>query len=190
MPCSREMGFVAEGVTELRLSLSLTEIIVALYGIAEVLKERTARYCLRLPSSPRVNVGLVLLGVPPPTLVFSPLSSTQPSCEPMDFKVFVTGASKAPMSQCGPCGRWTPRWSVRAHVELLPASMAGLPAPRDMGLVKPPLFVRAPSSGLEVSNLPVQVAPDGQPPAIRLSAIEELDRELNISEPLFQKILS
>src|SRR5512135_904853 len=36
------------------------------------------------------------------------------------------GASYAPMSECAPCGRDTPRWSVDSAVPSSPASTAGL----------------------------------------------------------------
>ena len=51
--------------------------------------------------------------------------------------------SKAPMSQAGPCGRGTPRWSVRRTVSIIRglASMAGLPAGLGHGSrVGPPLL--------------------------------------------------
>ena len=50
------------------------------------------------------------------------------------------------MSQCAPCGRETPRWSVAEQVSP-PASMAGEPAGSAMVLVFPPLSANAPSSG-------------------------------------------
>src|SRR5437764_12878389 len=53
------------------------------------------------------------------------------------------------MSQRGPWGRGTPRWSVvTAQAAVGMASMAGLPARRAMVLVGPPLAPSGPSLGL------------------------------------------
>ena len=60
-------------------------------------------------------------------------------------KVFTVGGvvslySNAPISQCAPCGRMMPRWSVAAQVASLPVSMADEPASTRSGMVsvKPP----------------------------------------------------
>ena len=61
--------------------------------------------------------------------------------------------SKAPMSQPGPCGRLTPRWSV---VIVVPqpftpgaiASIAGLPERRAIVCVGPPLSLRPAGSSI------------------------------------------
>ena len=60
--------------------------------------------------------------------------------------------STAPISQAAPCGRDTPRWSVLAQVELLPASMAELPTPGSIVCVNPPLLASAPSLGSVVKT--------------------------------------
>src|SRR5215211_3680632 len=55
------------------------------------------------------------------------------------------------MSQRGPCGRLTPRWSVAGHPLLAlvrPASMAGLPGRSARVSVGPPLSCSGPSRGL------------------------------------------
>src|SRR5205823_5361162 len=99
-----------------------------------------------------------------------------------------TGAtSKAPMSQRGPCGRETPRWSMAAHalgemsdVEVLPASIAGLtPVQLASGTpaavhsawvwVGPPLFCKTGTRrGSCPRILPVVVPPILQPLVLRM----------------------
>src|SRR2546421_704659 len=55
------------------------------------------------------------------------------------------------MSQCGPCGRVTPRWStffaISEQFPSLAASIAGLPVRSALVCVGPPLFWRDPSLG-------------------------------------------
>lgn len=46
--------------------------------------------------------------------------------------------SYAPISQCGPCGRVMPRWSVGGQTVSLPVSMAEEPGRSGMVCVKPP----------------------------------------------------
>jgi hypothetical protein len=66
----------------------------------------------------------------------------------------VAAPSKAPMSQRGPTGRATPRWSVASQARPplpgtsgLPESLAGLPGCGMRVWVGPPLSARGPSSG-------------------------------------------
>ena len=66
----------------------------------------------------------------------------------------VCNPSKAPMSQRGPTGRATPRWSVASQARPplpatpgLPASLAGLPGCGMRVWVGPPLSASGPSSG-------------------------------------------
>ncbi len=60
-----------------------------------------------------------------------------------------TRFSNAPMSQAGPWGRGTPRWSVAGQpvAAVPPWSMAGLPARRAMVIVGPPWAPSGPSRG-------------------------------------------
>ena len=53
-------------------------VITALSGRAPVLKDRMARYCFLVASSPRLKVVLTA-SIVPPRLVFSPVSRIQPS---------------------------------------------------------------------------------------------------------------
>ena len=56
--------------------------------------------------------------------------------------------SNAPISQAGPCGRVTPRWSVAGGGQSgLPVSIAGLPSKSAWVKVGPPLFCSGPSLG-------------------------------------------
>ena len=80
-----------------------------------------------------------------------------------------SGASNAPMSQAGPWGRGTPRWSTGRHAGS-PASNAGLSGPMACVGVGPPLKVSRPSSGsvfcLSVPEVkPHEVAPSRLWPA-------------------------
>ncbi|MBV6465969.1 MAG: hypothetical protein PGMFKBFP_01266 [Anaerolineales bacterium] len=56
--------------------------------------------------------------------------------------------SYAPISQCAPCGRATPRWSVAGQAASSPASIAAEPASRACVCVKPPLFASGPKLAL------------------------------------------
>ena len=76
--------------------------------------------------------------------------------------VTTTGAvtrSKAPMSHVVPCGRAVPRWSNIGQPLFVPASIAGLEAPRARVSVCPPLSASAPRSGSVLSRLPAPVNP-------------------------------
>ena len=75
-----------------------------------------------------------------------------------------TRFSNAPMSQAGPCGRGTPRWSVAGHpvVAVPPWSIAGLPARRAMVIVGPPWSARGASLGC-VDDRSVRTEPHDVP---------------------------
>lgn len=71
------------------LTLSVTEVMVALSGMMLVLKDRMLRYCFFDASSPTRRVWAVLSSVPPMPLV-SAVSRVQPSSTPREPKVMVT----------------------------------------------------------------------------------------------------
>ena len=56
----------------------------------------------------------------------------------VEVGVAATSNSYAPISQCAPCGRVTPRWSVAGQTESLAASMADEPSCNGMVCVRPP----------------------------------------------------
>ncbi len=78
--------------------------------------------------------------------------------------------SNAPISQCNPCGRVTPRWSVGRQERSLPASSAGLPGSRAWVKVPPPLSASGPMRrearevsgfGKPAGTCVVEVIPEG-----------------------------
>ena len=76
-------------LTACRLIRSVTRVMTAVSGrLDPVLKDKIARYCFLVASSPTLKV-VEKLSIFAPKLLFSPASRIQPSCEPTDVKVFV-----------------------------------------------------------------------------------------------------
>jgi hypothetical protein len=93
-----------------------------------------------------------------------------------------TPNSNAPMSQCGPCGRATPRWSAAGQSASLPASIAGLPAASAIVGVGLPLSCSGPSCG-SPETTPMRAEPQVPDPIRSFVPVGSLKRSTEESPP-------